>query len=151
MTTNQNARIDIYEGIMYIHLKAQEALAAGDLVTLSSAYATSGSPYFAKCGTSGVPLGWAAEQVTAAGVADYEPGGLVSHTAKVGDYVGVYMCGGVYNHYTSAAVGLYGQELYAGTALAGKAASGASTNSTKVGIVLEARDSNGYTKIKSYL
>ena len=147
MATNQTARIDIYEGIMYIHLKASEAMAAGDVVALDG---TSGTPYFCKCGTSGVPFGWVAEQVTAAGVQDYEPGGLVSHTAKVGDYVGVYICGGVYNHAQASLT--YGQVLYAGTSTAGKASGSASSNATKIGIVVEASDTTtGYAKVKSLI
>lgn len=104
-----------------------------------------------KCGTSGVPFGVSAEQVTTAGVADYEPGGLVSHTAKVGDLVGVYINGGVYIH-KDATAATFGAELYAGTTTAGKLATGASSNATKVGICVVAKDgTTGLCKFKSYL
>ena len=94
MTTLQKYRLGIYEGILYIFGKASEAMDAGSVVTLDT---TSGYPYFKKCAHTDQPFGLCAEKVTVAGVADYEPGGLVSHTAKVGDYVGVYINGGVYN------------------------------------------------------
>lgn len=147
MATNQSMRQGIYEGIIYTMLRASETLDACDVVELDP----DNEGYVQACRTSGVPFGFVAEQVTASGVADYEPGGLVSHTAAVGDYVGVYICGGVYNH-KDATEAPWGAEVYAGSTTAGKVTTGASSNGTKVGVVVSAKDaSTGICKIKSYL
>jgi hypothetical protein len=146
MATNQALREGIYEGILYIGLKAYEAMEACDVVELSS---TAG--YVVKATSSGVPFGFVAEQVTAAGIPDYYPGGLVSHTAKVGDYVGVYVCGGILNHHDATAA-TFGAVLYAGTTTAGKCATSSSTSANKVGICVVAKDTTtGNCKLKSYL
>jgi hypothetical protein len=143
MATSQKFRMGIIEGDIYIFGKAGEAMECHDVVALDTANAGK----FIKCGTSDVPFGFVAEKVTVNGVQDYEPGGLVSHTAKVGDYVGVYINGGVYNH---AQTGLpYGALVYA---VAGKCVTGASSNGTPVGLVVAATDSTtGLAKIKSLL
>ena len=148
MATNQALRAGIFEGIIYTFLKASEAMDAGDVVMLDD---VSGTPYVRKCVSSGVPFGFSAQQVTAAGIPDYSPGGLVAHTAKVGDYVGVYVCGGVLN-ILNPTTATYGAELYAGTTTAGKVSTSASSNATKVGICVVAKDATtGIAKVKSYL
>jgi hypothetical protein len=147
MATNQAMRQGIFEGILFPFLTAGEAMSAGDVVALD----TSNAGKVIKCGTSAIPFGFVAEEVTASGVPDYYPGGLVSHTAKVGDYVGVYICGGVYVH-KAATAATYGAELYSGTSTAGKATTTASSNATKIGICVEAKDATTtLCKLKSYL
>jgi hypothetical protein len=145
MATNQAMRQGIYEGILYIGLKAGEAMAACDVVMLDTA-----DGYVKKCTSTGVPFGFVAEAVTDAGIPDYYPGGLVSHTAKTGDQVGVYICGGVLNHYAPTAA-TFGAELFAGTSTAGKCATASATSNKKVGICVVAENSDHICKIKSYL
>lgn len=148
MATNQAMRAGIYEGILYIFLKASEAMSVGDVVSLDL---TSGTPYVCKCVSSGIPFGFAAQEVTASGVEDYAPGGFVSHTAAVGDYVGVYIAGGVYNAYEATAA-TFGAQLYAGTTTAGKLATASAASGIKVGICVEAKDATTkICKVKSYL
>lgn len=150
MATNQLKRIGIIEGDIYIYGRASEAMAAGDIVALDT---TSGYPYFCKASSAMAPFGVVAQQVTTAGIADYEPGGLVSHTAKVGDRVGVYINGGVYHH---EAAGLaYGDVLVIG-GTSGKCTSAAvaATSSTAAKIVgqcVRATDTNGNALFKSWV
>jgi hypothetical protein len=144
MSTTQNLHSNIYEGIIYIHLAAGEAMTAGDVVQLSTS-----AGYVVKCGTSGTPFGFVAETVTAAGVADYEPGGLVSHTAKIGDVVGVYIAGGTYKHEQAGLA--FGDVVYAGKGSAGKLSTSASYSAIKAGIVVEASDDDDIASVKSLL
>jgi hypothetical protein len=150
MATNQLKRIGVLEGDIYIYGRASEAMEAGDVVAIDT---TSGYPYFCKCTSAMYPFGIVAQQVTAAGVADYEPGGLVSQTAKVGDRVGVYIDGGLYHH---GATGIaYGDLLFVNGGTAGKMTSGAVTTaaaSQKIcGVCVRATDTNGNTLFKSLL
>lgn len=147
MATNQPLYGDIFEGILYPHLKASETMAVGDVVMLD---ATSGYPYVKKCVSSGIPFGYSAQEVTTAGLKDYEPGGFTLHTAKVGDFIGVYIGSGVYNT-KDATAATWGAEVYAGTSTAGKLSTTASTANVKVGICVKAKDSAGISKVKSYL
>jgi hypothetical protein len=148
MSTNQALRDGIYEGILYIFLQASEAMVAGDVVELDPA---SGYPYVRKCPSSGTPFGFAAQTVTAAGVEQWELNGFITHTAKVGDHVGVYINGGVYNH-KDATAATWGAELYAGTSTAGKLATSSASSGKKVGICVKAKDATtAICKVKSYL
>lgn len=147
MSTNQVLRQGMYEGINFIFLKAGEAMGAFDCVMLDPDNAGK----VLKCTTTGTPFGFVAQPVTTTGVADYEPGGLAgTNTAKVGDVVGVYICGGVYNVMTTLA---WAAVVYAGTSTAGKLSASESTSKIKVGQVVHAGNStNGVpAKIKSYL
>lgn len=151
MATNQLKRIGVIEGDIYIYGRASEAMEAGDIVALDG---TSGYPYFCKCSSAMVPFGVVAQQVTSAGVADYEPGGLVSHTAKTGDRVGVYINGGIYHH---GATGIaYGDALFVNGGTAGKMTSGsypttAAASQKICGLCVRASDTNGNTLFKSLL
>jgi hypothetical protein len=142
MATNQVMREAIYEGILYIFLRAGEAMDVCDVVTLDA----SAEGFCKLCASGDVPFGFVAEKVTSNGVADYEPGGMVSHTAAVGDLVGVYICGGVYNHKASG-VG-FGDLLYIG-GTDGKVADAG--GDYVVGICVEKTNGDGICKVKSAL
>lgn len=146
MATNQVMREAVYEGILYIFLKAGVACDVCDVVTLDAA----NPGEFKLCGDTDVPFGYVAEKVTTIGVADYEPGGLVSHTAKVGDYVGVYINGGVYNH-RDPVDAAFGDLLYVGTT-DGKVSATAGSATIPVGICTGSEDTDtGICQVKSLL
>lgn len=150
MATNQAMRDAVYEGILYIFLTAEEACDVGDVVTLDTWDGTSGTGSFSKATATDEPFGYVAEQVTATGVADYEPGGLVSHTAKVGDFVGVYINGGVYNVKDGDGTPAFGDVLYVGTT-AGKVSATQGSATVKVGLCVSPEDADGITRVKSLL
>ena len=148
MTINQAMYKGIYEGILTVFFKAKETMDVGDVVQLDT---VSGYPYVCKCASSGVPFGYAAQAVTTSGYQAYEPGGFTMHTAAVGDYVGVYVGGGIYNT-LNATSAVYGNECYAGTTSAGKLATASASSGIKVGICVKTKDgTTGIAKVKSYL
>jgi hypothetical protein len=150
MATNQSMRMGIYEGILTIFFEASGTMSVGDALQLTS------SGHVAKVSGSGSTVfGFAAQEVTAAGVADYAPGGLVSHTAASGDKVGVYIAGGIYwakGAVTSSGVAVnasglnVGDKLYLSKVTAGKLSKTA--NGAVVGVVIERGSATDY-KFKS--
>lgn len=132
----------IYEDILYIELAADEEMEEMQCVYLSQAGKVK------KCGPDNTPLGWVAQKVTTTGVEQASPGGLVSKTAKVGDKVGVYMNGGIFNVSGVGTINA-GDVLYAS---GGNVTATPTANGTKVAVALTAPDPvTGLIKIKSLI
>jgi len=94
MATNQELFVGIYEGIVNIFFKSAEVLEAFDVVTVNTDAAKPGTVI--KCGLDARPYGFSSQTVTATGVENYAPGGLITRIAKVGrDPIGVYVNGGI--------------------------------------------------------
>lgn len=145
--------LGIYEPTLTIFLAAGEEMEEMTVVTLLGA--DEGEVLLANGGAGEYPYGWCTQNVTTDGVTQYGVNGLVSRTAKVGDKVGIYVCGGILKTDKLADADIAaGDLLYPATSGAssdGYVSNSASTAGVPVGIAETAADADGIIRFKSLI